>query len=267
MASVDYLIDHVAAGDGRDREVGASPLTRYYTAEGYPPGTWMGAGLVELGASDRVGSEVTEDQLRELFEQSRSPFGGQQLGRPPARYLTRQERIDRRVGKLPDTLIAKARTALVEKIVAEEKETKTRTAVAGFDLTFSVPKSVSALWALAPAPAQEQLYLAHRAALSTTLELIEAEAVFTRLGSHGVRPGPRQRTGGGRIRSLGFPHGRPAAAHPHHGRQPGPGTGRLLAHPGRGDPAQAAVAFAEPSTVRRRSPSHLGMRTPVGSSR
>src|SRR6185437_5363973 len=81
-----------------------------------------------------------------------SPFGGEQLGRPPAKYPTRHERIDRRVGKLPDALTAEARTALIEKITAEEKETKTRTAVAGFDLAFSVPKSVSALWAARARP-------------------------------------------------------------------------------------------------------------------
>jgi hypothetical protein len=187
MASVDYLIDHVAAGDGRATDPGASAMTRYYTAEGYPPGTWMGAGLAALGAANMVGSAVTEAQLRELFEQSRSPFGGRQLGRPPAKYRTRQERIDRRVGKIPETLAPEARAALVEKITAEEKENKTRVAVAGFDLTFSVPKSVSALWALAAAPVQEQLYLAHRAALAATFERIEAEAAFTRMGTHGVR--------------------------------------------------------------------------------
>src|SRR6478736_5830757 len=187
MASVDYLVDHVAAGDGRTTDPGASLLTRYYTAEGYPPGTWLGTGLAALGAADMVGSEVTEEQLRELFEQTRSPFGGQQLGRPPAKYPTRQDRIDRRVGKLPDTLTAEARASLVERITAEEKETKTRTAVAGFDLTFSAPKSVSALWALASAPVQEQLYLAHRAAVAATFERIEAEAIFTRMGTHGVR--------------------------------------------------------------------------------
>ena len=187
MASVDYLVDHVAAGDGRAADSGASPLTRYYTAEGYPPGTWLGSGLSALGAEHMVGSEVTEQQLRELFEQSRSPFDGRQLGRPAARYPTRQERIDRRVGKLPDTLTTEMRAALIEKIVAEEKETKTRTAVAGFDLTFSVPKSVSALWALAPTPVQEQLYLAHRAALAATFERIESEAAFTRMGTNGVR--------------------------------------------------------------------------------
>ncbi len=187
MASVDYLVGHVAAGDGRAADSGASPLTRYYTAEGYPPGTWLGSGLAALAAEHMVGSEVTEQQLRELFEQSRSPFDGRQLGRPAVRYPTRQERIDRRVNKLPDTLTTEARAALIEQIVAEEKQTKTRTAVAGFDLTFSVPKSVSALWALAPAPVQEQLYLAHRAALAATFERIEAEAAFTRMGTNGVR--------------------------------------------------------------------------------
>ncbi len=193
MASIDYLIDHVAAGDGRAADPTASPLTRYYTAQGYPPGTWLGSGMTALGAADKAGSEVTEAQLRELFEGARNPFTGERLGRPPAKYPTRQERIDVRVGKLPDTLTAESRTALIEKITAEEKETRTRTAVAGFDLTFSVPKSVSALWALAPAPMQEQLYLAHRAALAATLGLIEAEAVFTRLGHNGVR---RVRTAG-----------------------------------------------------------------------
>src|SRR6476660_2384587 len=141
MASVDYLVDHVAAGDGRAADPGASALTRYYTAEGYPPGTWLGAGLATLGAEHMAGSEVTEEQLRELFEQSRSPFGGQQLGRLPAKYPTQQERIDRRVGKLPESLTVEVRAALVEKVTAEEKATKTRTAVAGFDLTFSMPKS------------------------------------------------------------------------------------------------------------------------------
>src|SRR5690349_6846660 len=182
MASVDYLVDHVAAGDGRADQVGASPLTRYYAAEGYPPGTWLGSGMAALGAIDRAGSEVTEEQLRELFEDARNPFTGERLGRPPAKYPTRQERIDKRIAKLPGDLSKEARAGLIEQITAEEKETRTRTAVAGFDLTFSVPKSISALWAIAPADVQEHLYLAHRAALSATLELIEAEAVFTRLG-------------------------------------------------------------------------------------
>ena len=56
MASVDYLIDHVAAGDGRGSDPSASPLTRYYTAEGYPPGTWLGSGIAALGAAGMAGN-------------------------------------------------------------------------------------------------------------------------------------------------------------------------------------------------------------------
>ena len=74
MASVDYLVGHVAVGDGRAGDVGASPLTRYYTAEGYPPGTWLGSGMAALGAGTMAGSEVTEEQLRALFEDARNPF-------------------------------------------------------------------------------------------------------------------------------------------------------------------------------------------------
>ena len=101
MASVDYLVGHVAAGDGRAPSTG-SPLTRYYAAEGYPPGTWLGSGLAGLGVAELAGTEVTEKQLRVLFEDARSPFDGSPLGRPPVKYPTRQERIDRRIGGLPE---------------------------------------------------------------------------------------------------------------------------------------------------------------------
>jgi conjugative relaxase-like TrwC/TraI family protein len=200
MSSVDYLVRNVAAGDGRGVGAG-SPMTRYYAADGYPPGTWLGSGLNGLTASERAGSEVTEEQLRALFEGARSPFTGAALGKVPAKYPTRAERIERRIGSLPATMPDEARAKAVERIRVEEQDTKTRKAVAGFDLTFSVPKSVSALWALADHGLQVQLYDAHRAALTATLELIEREAVFTRLGSQGAR---RVRTGG--VVAAAFDH-------------------------------------------------------------
>ena len=60
-------------------------------------------------------------------------------------------------------------------------------AVAGYDLTFSPVKSVSALWALAPSPVALQIEAAHRAAVEDTIGWLERTATFTRLGRNGVR--------------------------------------------------------------------------------
>jgi DNA primase catalytic core len=60
-------------------------------------------------------------------------------------------------------------------------------AVAGYDLTFSPVKSVSALWALASREIAEQIEAAHAAAAADTLAWLERHAVFTRLGAGGVR--------------------------------------------------------------------------------
>jgi DNA helicase-2/ATP-dependent DNA helicase PcrA len=60
-----YLLRTVVAGDG-DRLL-STPLTRYYSAEGTPPGRWMGRGLAGLASASIVdGSEVTEEQLQRL---------------------------------------------------------------------------------------------------------------------------------------------------------------------------------------------------------
>ncbi len=60
-------------------------------------------------------------------------------------------------------------------------------AVAGFDLTFSPVKSVSALWALAPSTTAREIEAAHQAAVEDALDWLERTAVFTRLGRNGVR--------------------------------------------------------------------------------
>lgn len=60
-----YLLRTVASGDG-DRML-STPLTRYYTEEGTPPGFWLGAGVVALGGGRvSVGGQVTETQLQLL---------------------------------------------------------------------------------------------------------------------------------------------------------------------------------------------------------
>ncbi|WP_405180834.1 relaxase domain-containing protein [Nocardia sp. NBC_01377] len=61
------------------------------------------------------------------------------------------------------------------------------TAVAGFDITFSPVKSVSALWALAPRGISEKIEAAHHAAIGDALGWLQREGIFTRLGRNGVR--------------------------------------------------------------------------------
>ncbi|WP_338752261.1 MobF family relaxase [Janibacter alittae] len=61
------------------------------------------------------------------------------------------------------------------------------TAVAGYDLTFSPVKSVSALWAVADLQTAALIEQAHQAAVKDTLRFIEEHALYTRTGTNGVR--------------------------------------------------------------------------------
>jgi DNA primase catalytic core len=68
------------------------------------------------------------------------------------------------------------------------KHSRPRTqAVAGYDLTFSPVKSVSALWAVADQFTAAAIERAHRAAVADALRFIEQHALYTRLGTNGVR--------------------------------------------------------------------------------
>ncbi len=60
-------------------------------------------------------------------------------------------------------------------------------AVAGFDLTFSPVKSVSALWAVAPAHVAAAIERAHNAAVQDALAYLEKHATWTREGHQGAR--------------------------------------------------------------------------------
>ena len=71
---------------------------------------------------------------------------------------------------------------------------RSRTKVAGFDLTFSAPKSVSVLFAIANEDVSGALLEAHERAVEAAFAYVEREACFTRRGHDGVR----------RIRGEGF---------------------------------------------------------------
>lgn len=61
-----------------------------------------------------------------------------------------------------------------------------RTAVAGYDVTFSPVKSVSTLWAVAPREVSEGIEAAHAAAVADTVKWLERNATYTRSGTNGV---------------------------------------------------------------------------------
>lgn len=159
-AGYRYLMSSVAR---MDQTGPASGLTGYYAAHGTPPGQFLGAGLAGLNNGEGVesGSLVTEENLWRMLGMLADPVTGQPLGRPPA--SRRSQFIDRlgRVRRAPKT-------------------------VAGFDLTFSAPKSVSVAWALADEPTRERIRNAHRQALKTVIGYAEQKVFATRIGAAGV---------------------------------------------------------------------------------
>ena len=58
--------------------------------------------------------------------------------------------------------------------------------VTGYDLTFSTPKSVSALWALGSEEVAAAAMAAHRAAVKAGLDYLDAHAAWSRRGTDGV---------------------------------------------------------------------------------
>lgn len=145
-----YLLQSVAVGDG-DRAL-STPLTGYYAEVGNPAGWWLGGGLSALGdGAPVVRSVVTEVQLQLLIGQGRHPVTGAPLGRAYS--------------------------------VFTEGTQGARKAVAGFDFTFSVPKSASVLWAVADVPTQAVIVAAHHRAVAHVVAFMEREVAATRVGA------------------------------------------------------------------------------------
>lgn len=149
-----YFMKSVATGDV-DRSM-STPLTRYYTETGTPPGRWLGAGMASLGSDEvgrlLVGDLVTEEQMARLAGKGLDPITGERLGRAYPVY-------------------------------GKSNGGKTRRAVAGYDFTFSLPKSASILWGVADAGVQEQILAVHRAAVVKVFAFMERELAATRTGA------------------------------------------------------------------------------------
>ncbi|MCO4276045.1 relaxase domain-containing protein [Pseudarthrobacter sp. HLT3-5] len=150
-SGVKYLLKTTLRADVATRN-----LTDYYTQSSNPQGSWLGAGLAGIGVES--GSTVTPSAAQALFERAENPTTGEALGRhphqdPPSSHAAPQNR---------------------------------RPTVAGFDLTFSVPKSISVLWALADSVDKARILRAHHSALDATMVWLEATAIHTRAGHNGI---------------------------------------------------------------------------------
>ncbi|SDU77097.1 MobF family relaxase [Jiangella alkaliphila] len=176
-----YLAKTIAAADG-DRSL-STPLTRYYVEKGTPPGWWLGSGLASLGGPLRVGDRVSEPQLQLLIGMGRNPLTGQLLGRAHPALRCVADRIHDRVDDLNPALTGEEQGLAVTAIEDEETKRGTRRVVAGFDFTFSIPKSASVVWAVADAGTQGLIAQAHHAAIADVVAFMEREVAATRMGA------------------------------------------------------------------------------------
>lgn len=210
-----YLTGQVAVHDPTE-----PPQRRLATpsAKGETGGRWFGTGLAGVALNE--GDVVTKRQLKLLFGEGRHPradeaaaatHGWGALGRAFPRFETatlrrvtarayKEHNTDRGLAwktPIPVEVRAGIRARVAQRMFFEahgrapvDEAEMTRfvakatrppqVPVAGFDLTFSPVKSVSALWALAPAQVARQVEAAHRDAVRATLAMLEAEAAFTR---------------------------------------------------------------------------------------
>ncbi len=184
-----YLLRSVVQGDGDATQ--ATVFTRYFTEAGTPPGVWMGNGVAYFGKGElRPGMTVTPEQLQTLLGRGNDPVSGDNLGQPFREYPTVAARTAALIERVDRTLPAEEFDAEVTRIQAQEAARGTQTATAGFDLTFSVPKSVSVLWGVADANTQELIVDAHHAAVTQVLEFFEREVAATRVGHGGIAQVP-----------------------------------------------------------------------------
>ena len=141
----------------------AAGIDDYYAGRGESPGIWTGRGAAALGLEG-----VVEDGQLGALIRGDNPLSGEKLRRrhPQARTIT-VERIDPTSGE-------------------RRLEEKTLRPVAGFDLVFSVPKSVSLLHALGDDETRRAVNEAHLAAWQAALDYLQDEACVVRRGTGGI---------------------------------------------------------------------------------
>jgi len=145
-----YLVDAVAGEVSQGADA-----ARYYAGKGTPPGRFPGRGLDGLGPSPgsvKQGDIVSARMLHRMIAQLADPITAESLGRLPS------------VGK--------------------------RAPVAGFDMTFSPPKSLSIMWAMADQATRSAIEEVLAKAASEVISWAEDHVFRTRTGAQGARQEP-----------------------------------------------------------------------------
>jgi conjugative relaxase-like TrwC/TraI family protein len=142
----------------------------------------------KLGSSpDQLG--YYEQQVAQGLEDY---FSGR--GEAPGRWTGRGAALVGVTGDVDRAAFMRAMAGCDPRTGEQLKPPHGRARVAAFDLTFSAPKSVSVLFAIADEGTSSALLAAHETAVVAALDYVEREACFTRRGHDGVE----------RIRGDGF---------------------------------------------------------------
>lgn len=188
------MISMVKIGSGEDAwryfqstvadEATVGAALDYYVDDGTPAGRWLGSGLADLGLPE--GHFATPAELSNVFGGGKHPLTGELLARRYTVAPTLDERVSARIEALDEDLDDASRAAATSRIVAEETARAPAASVAGFELVFNPPKSVSVLWALAGPDDRSEIRAAHHQAMQETIAILERDALRTRVGSGGV---------------------------------------------------------------------------------
>lgn len=209
-----------------EEAVESNNLSGYYQAKGTPPGRWLGRGVATLASRSCVdGEEITADQMACLWGEGLHPDSldrmkqGEsidkcQLGKRFPTYTGKdkalielkkeEEKFKKENKRLPteaerSELVVETCRPFFEKetgqinasgahVVAwvNKRREAVKQAVAGYDFTFSPPKSVSVVWALGDEETANLIAACHHEAVEEAISWADKHVVRTRQGSGGI---------------------------------------------------------------------------------
>lgn len=123
-------------------------MAGYYNTPGTPPGVWMGRGLDAIHR--QAGVNASKADISRVYDNLCDPDTGRSLSRIGRRSIEAGE------------------------------------AVAGYDLTFTLPKSVDILWAAGDPYVRRTIMRCHKEAVKESIDWFESREAYSRTGKDGI---------------------------------------------------------------------------------